>query len=212
MPISELEIIIKVLLVCFLSGLIGLEREIHGRPAGLRTHILVGMGACLMMIISKYAFPDDPARIAAQVVSGIGFLGAGTIMREGLSIKGLTTAASLWVVSGIGLAVGCGFYFSGAFVTFLVVLALFFLELMEKQLFKEMTCEIRVTIDDSEQKYQLKDILDISKFSIKNLSLRSNAADQETLLVMTVFNKDLDRDHVWEELAHRPGVKKVVIK
>lgn len=99
------------------GGLIGLNRERHGRAAGFRTHILVCLGSSLIMLLSVYGFPPDvglwsrdPARLAAQVVSGIGFLGAGTILREGLSIRGLTTAASLWIVAGIGLAVGSGFY------------------------------------------------------------------------------------------------------
>ncbi|HBL37110.1 MAG TPA: methyltransferase, partial [Firmicutes bacterium] len=101
-----------------LGAVIGLEREQHGRPAGLRTHILVALGSCLIMLVSIYGFPSgtgsDPARLAAQVVSGIGFLGAGTILRDGTSIRGLTTAASLWVVAGIGLAAGTGFYWAAA--------------------------------------------------------------------------------------------------
>src|SRR5690554_2770579 len=103
--ISNVEIAIRLVLSVVLGGLIGLERESHGRPAGFRTHILVCIGSTLVMIISAYAFMEfstgrpggyDPGRIAAQVISGIGFLGAGTIMREGANVRGLTTAASLW--------------------------------------------------------------------------------------------------------------------
>ncbi len=119
--ISEWEIAARLGLTCILAGLIGLERESQGRPAGLRTHILVSLGSCLMMIISKYGFYGfdniDPARLAAQVVSGIGFLGAGTILREGSSVKGLTTAACLWEVAGIGLAIANGMYFAGLLTT-----------------------------------------------------------------------------------------------
>ncbi|MEW6227795.1 MAG: MgtC/SapB family protein, partial [Bacillota bacterium] len=119
--ISQTEIIFRLVLAMMFGGFIGLERESHKRPAGFRTHILVCVGSALVMMISQYAFVNfartteyDPGRIAAQVVSGIGFLGAGTILREGPTIKGLTTAASLWVVAGIGLAVGTGFYLAGA--------------------------------------------------------------------------------------------------
>ena len=114
--LTQLEIVLRLILAVAAGGLIGLEREIHGRAAGFRTQILVCLGSTLIMLISIYGFEQsgvgttrDPARLAAQVVSGIGFLGAGTILREGTSIKGLTTAASLWVVAGIGLALGAGF-------------------------------------------------------------------------------------------------------
>lgn len=109
--------IVPLLLAALLGGTVGFERESTGRPAGLRTHILVCVGSALVMIVSiemwkfsQGAVNADPGRIAAQVVSGIGFLGAGTIMREGATIRGLTTAASLWVVSAVGLAVGAQLY------------------------------------------------------------------------------------------------------
>lgn len=110
--IPGIEIIIRLVLSSVLGGLIGIEREVNNRPAGLRTHVLVTVGSALIMLISIDGFSNlpnrlgDPARLAAQVVSGIGFLGAGTIMRTGNNINGLTTAASLWVSAGLGLAVG----------------------------------------------------------------------------------------------------------
>ncbi|WP_425060897.1 Protein SapB [Sporomusa carbonis] len=138
-PISEMDIILRLVISAILGGLIGLERESLERPAGLRTHILVCIGSSLMMIVSIYGFAGyesvskDPGRIAAQVVSGIGFLGAGTILREGLTVKGLTTAASLWVVAGIGLAIGCGLFFAGIAVTALVFLTLVLFGQMERR-------------------------------------------------------------------------------
>jgi putative Mg2+ transporter-C (MgtC) family protein len=98
--------VFKLLLAAALGGLIGIERESHGRPAGLRTHVLVALGAALFTIISEhYSGPrSDPSRISAQIVSGIGFLGAGTIIRQGSVIRGLTTAASLWTAAAIGMA------------------------------------------------------------------------------------------------------------
>jgi len=96
-------------LAAVLGGIVGWEREVHERPAGLRTHILVSMGSALITLISvSFTTPYDPGRIAAQIVSGIGFLGAGTILRQGNIVRGLTTAASLWTVAGIGMAVGVG--------------------------------------------------------------------------------------------------------
>ena len=100
----------KLVLAGILGGVVGYEREVHEHPAGLRTHIIVCIGSALITIVSiSFHPPDgDPTRIAAQIVSGIGFLGAGTILRQGSIVRGLTTAASLWTVSGIGIAVGVG--------------------------------------------------------------------------------------------------------
>lgn len=131
------EITIKLLLILVLAGFIGWDREKQGRPAGFRTHILVGIGSTLIMIVSiniYKSFPGseaDPARIAAQVVSGIGFLGAGTILIQGSIVKGLTTAASLWTIAAIGLAVGGGYYYLSIAATVIVFIALFFLSNVE---------------------------------------------------------------------------------
>lgn len=130
MHITEYEIALRLFLACVFGGIVGFERERNDSPAGFRTHILVSLGSALIMVLSMYGFSDfdsgnkDPARLAAQVVSGIGFLGAGTILRDKTSVRGLTTAASLWVVAAIGLASGAGFYFSAFFVTLLVFLTL----------------------------------------------------------------------------------------
>ncbi len=122
-----LDAIFKMALAVLFSGVIGYEREHSHRPAGFRTHILVAVGSALVMMTSGYVFNEyaglgtfDPTRLGAQVISGIGFLGAGTILREGFSVKGLTTAASLWAVSCIGLAVGAGYY-TGALVSTIVI-------------------------------------------------------------------------------------------
>lgn len=136
----EIEMLLRLVLAVLLSGIIGMEREALNKSAGFRTHILVGIGACLMMIISL-SMPfirmpgdfgatgsnSDPARIAAQVVSGIGFLGAGAIMSSSGKVRGLTTAASLWAVAGIGLCVGAGLYVTaiGASVLTFATLSLF---------------------------------------------------------------------------------------
>jgi putative Mg2+ transporter-C (MgtC) family protein len=131
--------VVRLLVTVVLSGLIGLERERSGRMAGLRTHVLVGLGSALVMLTSLHLFEMfhsmvemDPGRMAAQVVSGIGFIGAGAILRSQASVRGLTTAASLWVVAGIGLASGCGYYRAAVVTTLLALLALVVFSRLER--------------------------------------------------------------------------------
>lgn len=120
--------LLRLALSTLLSGLIGLEREARNQPAGFRTHIVLGVGSTLVMLVSIHMAQEpsgaDPSRIAAQVVSGIGFLGAGAIIRIGTSIRGLTTATSLWTVAAIGLAVGSGYYVGAVFTTVLIIVTL----------------------------------------------------------------------------------------
>lgn len=133
--ITDIQVVLRLFLAAILGGIIGFERQKHNkRIAGLRTHILVTVGSALIMLVSIYIFeayagkaPVDPARIAAGVVTGIGFLGAGTIIRSGENVQGLTTAASLWTVSGIGLAVGCGFYIAGCTASIIALATLYLL-------------------------------------------------------------------------------------
>jgi putative Mg2+ transporter-C (MgtC) family protein len=138
---SNAQVTIRLILSALLSGFIGVERQLHRRAAGLRTHILVCVGSTLIMLTSMYIFdiykdiaPVDPSRIAAGVITGIGFLGAGTIIRYGEEIRGLTTAASLWVVAAVGLAVGCGFYSAAIVTTILVLMALLLLRRLENKI------------------------------------------------------------------------------
>lgn len=139
--LGDAQIILRLVLSVVLGGFIGLERQVHRRTAGLRTHILVSLGSCLIMLTSMYVFDIyssrttiDPSRIAAGVITGIGFLGAGAILRAEEGVRGLTTAASLWIVAGIGLAVGCGFYSASLFTTALTLIVLFFLRHFESKL------------------------------------------------------------------------------
>jgi putative Mg2+ transporter-C (MgtC) family protein len=128
--ISDGDLLLRLALSVALCGAIGLERESRGQAAGLRTHMLVGLGATLFTLVSAYGFSDtprsniDPTRISAQIVTGIGFLGAGTIIRHGLTVRGLTTAATLWIVAAIGMAVGAGFYLGAAVTTGVILAAL----------------------------------------------------------------------------------------
>jgi len=134
------EILLRLTLAVILGGMVGFEREYHNQPAGFRTHILVCVGSALIMIVSAYGFDEDfvrlydldPSRIAASVITGIGFLGAGTIIRQQGNIQGLTTAAGVWVVAGIGLAIGIGQYVSAFFTTLLVLVSLFVLNRVDR--------------------------------------------------------------------------------
>jgi putative Mg2+ transporter-C (MgtC) family protein len=134
--ISWAEVGLRLVVAAALTGMVGLERELRERAAGLRTHIMVGVGSALFTIVSAYGVHEfltsgqgviraDPTRIAAQIVTGIGFLGAGAIIRQGLSIRGLTTAATLWVVAAVGLAAGAGYYSGAAITTAIVLIALY---------------------------------------------------------------------------------------
>lgn len=128
----------RLLLVLVLCGLIGLERSRHERASGFRPHILVGLGACLMTMAGAYAFPQvvgrDPMRVASYVVSGIGFLGAGAILRHGATVRGLTTAASIWGAAGIGIATGVGMGWLATATMLLILLTLTLLERIETRL------------------------------------------------------------------------------
>lgn len=128
-----LEVMIKLGIGALLGGAIGWERERHGRPAGIRTHMMTVIGVVLFSEVSKVFAPGDPTRIAAQIVTGVGFLGAGTIMRNGPEIRGLTTAASLWAAAAIGMAVSAGgpFLIVAAFATVLALFTLAFVDRLE---------------------------------------------------------------------------------
>jgi putative Mg2+ transporter-C (MgtC) family protein len=125
---SDLELLGRLLLAAVLGGAIGAERELNDQAAGLRTHMLLTIGACLFTLVSAYGFgggPRDPSRLAAQIVTGIGFLGGGAIVRHGLTVKGLTTAASIWATASVGVAIGAGRYLLGIGGAALVVSTLF---------------------------------------------------------------------------------------
>jgi putative Mg2+ transporter-C (MgtC) family protein len=133
---SQTDLVLRLLLAATLAGLLGVERELTEQPAGFRTHILVGLGAALFAVISAFGFqaitaadprhtdPVDPSRVVAQIVVGIGFLGGGAILKYGASIRGLTTAASLWITAAIGTAIGIGMLMIGTVTTGITLVAL----------------------------------------------------------------------------------------
>src|SRR5881398_315848 len=152
--LSWAEVLGRVALAAALGAVLGLERELRDREAGLRTHLLVSVGSALFTIVSAYGFREfltsganvvraDPTRIAAQIVTGIGFLGAGAIIRQGLSVRGLTTAATLWVVAALGLAAGAGYYSGAVITTALVLFALYPLRIAAYRLIRRLRPEDR---------------------------------------------------------------------
>ncbi|HVU12534.1 MAG TPA: MgtC/SapB family protein [Phototrophicaceae bacterium] len=151
MPLDQQFVaVFQLILAIVLGGLIGLDRERHQHNAGLRTHMLVCVGACLFTVLSKQAFPGgDPSRVASQILPGIGFLGAGTILKYGRNIRGLTTATSIWVTAAVGMAVGAGAWFLALCGTLLVwfVLAIIHRFEEEKQAHMDTSGESEPSVD-----------------------------------------------------------------
>ncbi|MCM3749985.1 MgtC/SapB family protein [Paenibacillus pasadenensis] len=222
--ISHAELTIRIVSALIIGGLIGLEREWGDHAAGFRTHILVCLGSALIMLLSIYGFSQfayeanvrmDPARLAAQVISGIGFLGAGTILRTGLSISGLTTAASLWVVAALGLAVGAGFYYGALLTAFLVLVSLFLLNKLEKYFTRNRKhIELGLAMTDGPSCLQTV-IARMEQYgaTITQISTDSQAEDHEASLVNLRLNLKVDKfkkiPYLLDDLRTTEGVVKV---
>jgi putative Mg2+ transporter-C (MgtC) family protein len=217
------QMIIKLLLASLLGGLIGLEREVHGRPAGFRTHLLVALGSCLFVISSIHFYElygnrggsgplgVDPSRIAAQVVTGIGFLGAGAIIREGASIRGLTTAACLWVAAAIGLACGAGLFLVSFLVTCLALLSLLLLKKVEYRLRRDVYLAVKIWSDEGkDQLATISGLLEASRMEIVKVSLERDLEKRELQLEYSVRSSDPGQSfELIDQLAAVPGVKRV---
>ena len=215
---SDTEMVIRLFLAVLLGGVVGLERERHGRAAGLRTHILVCVSAALVMSLSLFLhekYHSDPANIAAHVVSGIGFLGAGTILRFKVSIKGLTTAASLWAVSCIGLAVGAGFYFGAMITTAVVLGALFWLTkiaekvLVHKEWFRILTLEM---IGAFEGLQKVRDVLDTYQAEIKDFNVTKLETGNVAVALEVRLLSPREEEPILKELMGVEGVKRAFWK
>ncbi len=216
---SLYEIIFKLALACILGAMIGLERESLNRPAGLRTYTLVCVGSALAMIVSIDIYMQyyqtvnaDPGRIAAQVISGIGFLGAGTIMREGASVRGLTTAAGLWVVACIGLAVGAGLYIPAVATTILILFVLIYFIRFE-QFFtglREYKGLVMVVEDRPGQVGNIGSILGDMGVLIKNIQL-NHMEDEDNLEVelLVELPSGMKISDVIEELSTMKELKSI---
>ena len=218
MGLSEYDMIIRLCLAAVLSGFIGYEREVHGRLAGLRTHILVGIGSTLIMLTSMHIFDiyrgvatPDPGRIAAQVVSGIGFLGAGTIIRFKASVRGLTTAASLWTVAGLGLAVGAGLFIAATVTTILALVALFFLNRLERIIIRRdwyKTLEIDTRAGAS-QLQEIRSLLSEYDVEIKDFDVKKSSSSGDLIIKISVklLTNEYDNEMI-SKICELDGVKR----
>jgi len=211
----EWEMTFRLLLSCILAGIIGYEREAHRKSAGLRTHILVSIGSCLIMILSIKIYESvqgftnaDPSRLAAQVVSGIGFLGAGSIIKDGPTVKGLTTAASLWVVSGVGLAVGSGYYMGALMTTFLVFLTLTILSRLENKEYQFLASLFITTTDTPGQIGNIGLLLGIHGISICDIKIEEQK-DLLALIVKMRMPKGVNINEVTTGLLDVKGITSV---
>lgn len=211
---------IRLFLAAILGAVIGLERESLNKSAGFRTHTLVCLGSCLIMMTSiemyqnvGYTNTADPGRIAAQVVSGIVFLGAGTIIRSGFGVKGLTTAASLWVVAGIGLAVGMGSYFTAIITTGIVFLVLVYMTKFENRLrlSHDKQKKLHLTVEDKPGQLGIvTSSLGELDVHIRNLEMSGMGSSNRLKLVITVivpYNHDLEE--IIEKVSKIKGVYQV---
>lgn len=214
-----LEPVARLVLACILGGLIGYERENMHRPAGFRTNILVCVGAALVMITSEFIFKQyrgmanmDPARLGAQVISGIGFLGAGTIIREGFSVKGLTTAASLWAVSCVGIAVGIGFYQGAVAATILIYLTLIALKRLEIQFLKKNHYNVLLVKMDHlpGQTAAIICILEKQNVEIRKIEYLNNEGENSILMKLLVkFPSGTAKGNTIDQIYCLEGIQKV---
>lgn len=221
--ISEWELFARLALACVLGGIIGYERQSRRKSAGLRTNILVCLGSCLIMVLSELVYSGvegrtnaDPARLAAQVVSGIGFLGAGAIMKEGLTVTGLTTAACLWVVAGVGLAVGAGFYAGALLTAALVFVTLGSLSRLDEWVDHEKHIAMVVhTVDRPSQLIHISSCLEDLQLRVRAVKVKADEDETHAGLLyieLELYNKHAIKTVVIVDAVRQiPGVKSVNI-
>lgn len=206
------EALLRLALAGALGGLIGLERELRDREAGLRTHLLVAVGSALFTIVGAYGFASfrltDPTRVAAQIVTGIGFLGAGAIIRQGSSIRGLTTAATLWVVAAVGLASGAGYYSAALITTALVLLALWPLRIGAYHMLKRFRTEdgrLLVELPVGTRPGAVIDEIERAGARISAIEV-SREGDRRRVEVLVILPRTLAAPHLVARVADVPEV------
>lgn len=210
-------IAMRLFLAALLGGLVGLDRENKKRAAGLRTHVLVSLGSALVMITSVYIFEQyhgltniDPARLGAQVISGIGFLGAGTIIKQGTAVKGLTTAASLWAVACIGLATGIGFYTAAILAGIVVFITLVLLSKFEKVFRRKADTELDISMKLQNKPGKLGEMASaIGKLGVQITGVSIEDEEEDCLIVQLTLSlsKNHDANDVLANIKAIPGVR-----
>ncbi len=213
-------VLLRLIMAVLLGGVIGMEREMHGRPAGFRTHIVVCLGAAMMIMgaehYQNYVNPDtvfDPNRMAAGIITGIGFLGAGAIMREENVVRGLTTAGCIWFVAGLGIIIGKGLYPMALWGTLLVVVMLVFFRYVESWMSVENYVEltIRMNLENYESiKGRCAEIIRDNEFLIQETRYRVDRVNKEVQLdFVLTYSKGKDREGMLMSLSGLEGVREV---
>src|SRR5580692_237323 len=220
---ADSEMLIRLVAAAALGSLIGFERERLLWAAGIRTHMLVCVGSCLIMIVSQYGFSNilthqnvvlDPSRIAAQVVSGIGFLGAGAILARGEIVKGLTTAASIWTVAAVGLAVGGGLYLAAGSSTIIILIILAGIKPLEEAYrSRNQSCQLKIEVDSgSLTPEQLRDTLDLRTGQVKRFLVENrNPQGVDDLVILLSKVSPHDIATFARKLKELDGVRDVTV-
>lgn len=217
--VQNLTFFIRLVLAAICGGMIGYERTNRGKGAGIRTHSIVSLASCLMMLVSKYGFYDmhvlgDGSRIAAQVVSGVGFLGAGMIYFNGRhSVKGLTTAAGIWATSGIGLSIGAGMYSMGILTSLLILAMQIILHKNFKMLQTPNEDLMSLVIPDNKESMDyLNSILAAHKITVVNLKKCTRTNDNKLELLLKVqVPQDLDYAKLLEVFQESDSISSITI-
>ncbi|HAA3201248.1 TPA: MgtC/SapB family protein [Listeria monocytogenes] len=200
------DFILRLVVAGLLGAIIGLDRETRAKEAGFRTHFLVSLGSALIMIVSQYGFSEiatmqnvsfDPSRVAAQVVSGIGFIGAGTIIIQKKFVRGLTTAAGLWATAGIGLAIGAGMYWVGIAATLLTLIGLEFLSIVFKS-FAFHTTAIIYSTDKQENLVKVTDKIQQNKQQIVSYSSEKELIGESLFIRVNIVVKTKNKNDEYE--------------
>ncbi len=218
--LSDIQIILRLLLAAILGGLVGYERQRNNQPAGLRTHIILVVGAALAMTLSinlamqfRPQVPNgDPARLAAQVISGIGFLGVGAIIRYGANIKGLTTATSMWSMAVVGLVVGAGYYLIAAFTTGLLLITLILINFFEKRYIKPVvTSQLTVSAADKRDMLdKMRKVIEKRATVSSGIRIHKDLYHKRVKFVMTFKMKEGELiDNMLVDLTEIEGIRAI---
>jgi len=221
--LSETEIVFRLVLGAVLGGIVGFERQVHGRQAGFRTQLLVCVASVLIMMVSEYYHhlsymnPSyvrvDPGRIAAGAITGIGFIGAGAILKMGITIQGLTTAACLWMVSAIGLAVGAGMYVAGVAACVLTLFSLLVLRVVERRMSRLVYKFITITADEKTGSDEIEALLKKQCAHLGKTDYEKDNSKGEIVYDITIALKHpVQMKPMLDELSSINGVKKVVMR
>jgi putative Mg2+ transporter-C (MgtC) family protein len=212
----------RLLLVVLLAGAVGLERELRDQEAGLRTHMLVGLGSALFVIVGNFSWSElefgndvgvvlDPSRVVAYVITGIGFLGAGTIIKHGINIKGLTTAASLWVVAAVGVAVGAGDYGLGVVATAIVLLSLWPVRMLANALGLRASRGHRLELELEPQGSVAAVLARLEAQGAETMSAKLTEEDDVRRLELVMVQSDADLGRLLDAAASAPDVRSATI-